>query len=234
MFGASQPGRLQLTCRGAGGIIPAAQAENANTVPRSAVPAPARNARHFLLHPRYKLFRRNADVTAWSGRGITFATNRHDMARPCVPDQPPWFGLLSGCSWQRLHTTNTPIYIHARASAARFSDNVTAQGKRFRKAPRGASGSAASLMAADVDGGRAMDAPKRPRRRPGAGTPGRGAGCCWRPKIEGRRMHSSGREGQPEKKIKKNLPCLLTFSIYLYIFVYTKVSKFLIAKAQVI
>lgn len=128
--------------------------------------------------------------------GKHLATNLHDMARPCAPDQPTWFGLLSGCSWRRPHTTKTNIYIHARASAARFSDNVTTQGERFRKAPRGASGSAASLKAADVDGGRAMDAPKRPRRRPGAGTPGRGAGCCWRPKIEGRRMHSSGRDGR--------------------------------------
>lgn len=170
----------------------------------------------------YKLFRRNAGVTAWSGRGITL---RDKLARhgPTVrarlaPVVRSSFRMLLATA---AHDQNQNLYIHARASAARFSDNVTTQGERFRKAPRGASGSAASLMAADVDGCRAMDAPKRPRRRPGAGTPGRGAGCCWRPKIEGRRMHSSGCEVQPEKKNSKKIAGTIDFwYILVYICIY--------------
>lgn len=226
MFGASQPGRLHLTCRGAGGIVPAAQAENANTVPRSAVPAPARNARHFLLHPRLQTIPPQRGCNRMDGPwDNTPQTNLHDMARPCEPDQPPWFGLLFRMLLATAaHDQHQNIYIHARASAARFSDNVTTQGERFRKAPRGASGSAASLMAADVDGGRSMDAPKRPRRRPGAGTPGRGADAAGVRKSKAEGCTAAAAKVN-QKKIKKKLPGLLTFSIYLYIFVYTKVIK---------
>lgn len=93
----------------------------------------------------YELFRRNAGVIAWSGRGITLRDKSacHGpavRARPAPVVRSSFRMLLATAA----HDKNQNLYIHARASAARFSDNVTTQGERFRKAPRGASGSAAS------------------------------------------------------------------------------------------
>lgn len=54
---------------------------------------------------------------------------KHDMARPCVPDRPPWFGHVFRVPAATVPPiTSKIIYINARASAARFTHNVSKQG----------------------------------------------------------------------------------------------------------
>lgn len=115
MFGASQSGRLQLTCRGAGGIVPAAQAENANTVPRSAVPAPRTNVRHNPLHPRLRTIplQRGCNRMGgpWENTTQQICMTWPGRARPTIPRGPVFFPYAPGDG----RTRPTPKFIYPRS-----------------------------------------------------------------------------------------------------------------------
>lgn len=64
---------------------------------------------------------------------------------------------LASC-WQTKFVHNQKLYIHARASAARFAHNVTAAGQQPRQAPAAANGWAAGVPCAWRDGVRAIGA----------------------------------------------------------------------------
>lgn len=71
---------------------------------------------------------------------------RPDTASACAPDLAPRFGPKKNgspaASVQSLYEIKN-LYIHARASAARFAHNVTAAGEQPRQAPAAAIGWAA-------------------------------------------------------------------------------------------
>lgn len=182
MFGASQPGRQQFTFRGAGGIVPAAQAENANTVPRSAVPSPARKARHFPLHPRSINIPPQRGCNRMGGPWDNSPRQiKHDMARPCVPDRPPWFGHVFRVPAATVPPiTSKIIYINARASAARFTHNVIMQGSSpARPRPRQVVAMRDGCPQGRCGAGDWCRGWPRPFRA-GCGVPGGGAARCPR------------------------------------------------------
>lgn len=79
-------------------------------------------------------------------------------ASACAPDLAPRFGhKKKRHSPQRLAIANK-LYINARASAARFSHNVTAAGQQPRQAPAAAIGWAAGMPCAWRAGVRAIGA----------------------------------------------------------------------------
>lgn len=83
---------------------------------------------------------------------------RPDTASACAPDLAPRFGpKKKRYSPQRLAIANK-LYIHARASAARFAHNVTAAGQQPRQAPAAAIGWAAGVPCAWRAGVRAIGA----------------------------------------------------------------------------
>lgn len=153
-----------------------------------AVPAPARNARQFPLHPRLKLSRRNAGVTAWAGRAATPRDNP-GTSRPgrAPPDRPPRSGHVFRMPPATVQPiTSKLIYINARASAARFSARCRWQGSspgRFRTGLVGAQrGLRTNLFASSWE-----SVPRcGPHIGAGPGCPVAGLVAAMRPKSAGR------------------------------------------------
>lgn len=125
---------------------------------RSAVPAPAHER---APQPVAPAFTNHPAATRVQPHGLAVgklpATNRHDMASPCVPDLIPWFGHVFRVPPATVPPiTSKLIYINARASAARFTHNVTAAGEHPRQAPAAAIGWAARWPCAWRAGVRAI------------------------------------------------------------------------------
>ena len=147
---------------------------------------------------------------------------RPDTANACAPDLAPRFGpQKKRYSTQRFAFANK-LYINARASAARFTHNVTAAGEQPRQAPAAAFGWAAGLPCAWRAGWRAIGAAVGPATS-GRGPWGtvRGAAlrsvCVNRRPIDGQQMPRWPRVAgmlQPGiMKTKFFLPMLLNDSI---------------------
>ena len=167
------------------------------------------------------------EATACAGRVIDTRDRRSSTrtARAWPAPAPEVRQNFPGSPRYGSRTPNK-IFIHARASAARVPVSCCPQGERSRTVPPGPSGSAAGAVLASGAAERRRRGPERPRprvevrdaRRRGGELPATGT---RRPKDLQKRPEKSTRE----KKLQKNLPGLLTFGIYLYIFVYTEAIK---------
>lgn len=96
---ASQPARANDVRGGWGNCTPRPMPGTQTTCQRSAVPAPARNARHAMLRPRYPHLTTNAAATACGGRAMRCAPDhaRHGQrvrARPGPQVRPQKKPLL--------------------------------------------------------------------------------------------------------------------------------------------
>ena len=129
--------------------------------------------------------------------GLLPATNRHDMGRPCAPDLAPWFGHVFRVPPATVHPiTSKLIYINARASAARFTHNVSKQGSSpARPRPRQVVAMRDGCPQGRCGAGDWCRGWPRPFRA-GCGVPGGGAARCPRAEIVGRLMYSCGRDGR--------------------------------------
>ena len=162
-FGGQPTGTPQMVCRGAGGIVPAPNARNANTVPAfPPFPHKRATARHDLWRPRYPHLtkQRGRHRMRWPCDAMRndFGPTRPTRARPTWPpgSAPKKNGLQAACVQSLYEIQN--LYIHARASAARFAHNVTAAGQQPRQAPAAAIGWAAGWPCAWRAGVRAIGA----------------------------------------------------------------------------
>lgn len=174
-----QPTGGALALSGGWGQYIRTQARNANTVPafrRSltrAQRAPIPVAPAFTNHPA---------ATRVQPHGLAVgklpATNRHDMASPCAPDRPPWFGRVFRVPPATVPPiTSKLIYINARASAARFTHNVSKQGSSpARPRPRQVVAMRDGCQQGRCGAGDWCRGWPRPFRA-GCGVPGGGAGC---------------------------------------------------------
>ena len=165
---------------------------------RSAVPAPAHERAPQPVAPAFINY---TAATRVQPHGLAVgklpATNWHDMASPCAPDRPPWFGRVFRVPPATVRTiTSKLIYINARASAARFTHNVSKQGSSpARPRPRQEVAMRDGCPQGRCGAGDWCRGWPRPFRA-GCGVPGGGAGCRPRAEIVGRWMASSGRDGR--------------------------------------
>ena len=150
-------------------------------------PSRARDGRALSCYTRAYLHAVAARVYRPAGAAREIPLRKSLDAAPAAgPDLAPWSGLLSGCSWRRPHTTKTQIYIHARASAARFSARCRWQGSspgRFRTGLVGAQrGLRTNLFASSWE-----SVPRcGPHIGAGPGCPVAGLVAAMRPKSAGR------------------------------------------------
>ena len=101
-------------------------------------------------------------------------------ARPAAAVRPdPRAEVRQAAGKQSLYEIQN-LYIHARASAARFTHNVSKQGEQPREAPAVAPGGDAGTARAWRNGWRAIGAAVGPAHRAGGGVPGCGAASCPR------------------------------------------------------
>ena len=152
-----QPTGSALALSGGWGQYIRTQARNANTVPafRRSLTSAQRRAMTYGGHVTH-IRPNNAAAIACGGRAMRCATvtARHGQrvrARPGPEVRPQ----KKRYSPQRLAIANK-LYINARASAARFSHNVTAAGQQPRQAPAAAIGWAAGVPCAWRAGVRAI------------------------------------------------------------------------------
>ena len=177
-------GTPQMECRGAGGIVPAPNARNANNVPafrRSltrAQRAPIPVAPAFTNLPPQRGCNRMGGPWDCSPRQI-------GMTRP--DRAPPWFGLVFRMPPATFPPiTSKLIYINARASAARFTHNVSKQGSSpARPRPRQVVAMRDGCPQGRCGAGYWCRGWPRPIRA-GCGVPGGGAVRCPRAEIVGR------------------------------------------------
>lgn len=156
---ANRPPKFLFCFWGAGGHYIPPPPRNANTVPafrRSLSMRPALAAMRLPAAQPYQPTHRAAD-TAEAGATMPHATTK--KTRPTGGrGSPLTTGLGLASCWQQSLYEIKNLYIHARASAARFSHNVTAAGQQPRKAPAAAIGWAAGVPCAWRAGVRAIGA----------------------------------------------------------------------------
>lgn len=156
---ANRPPKFLFGFWGAGGHCIPPPPRNANTVPAfPPFPHKRATARHDPWRPRYPHLtkQRGRHRMRWPCDAMRncYGPTRPARARPTWPRGRP---RKKRYSPQRLAIANK-LYINARASAARFSHNVTAAGQQPRQAPAAAIGWAAGWPCAWRAGVRAIGA----------------------------------------------------------------------------
>ena len=143
---------------GLGAVYPHPSQERKHRASVPPFPHKRATARHAMLRPRYPHLTTNAAATAlrWPCDAMR---NGNGPTRPAraPPTWPPGSPPKKRYSPQRLAIANK-LYINARASAARFTHNVTAAGQQPRQAPAAAIGWAAGVPCAWRAGVRAIGA----------------------------------------------------------------------------